>query len=45
MELYLRETRMLDYSNNIIQKLIETRSWKNLGEYRRLRALRMKNVT
>ena len=41
----LRETRMLDYTNNIIQKLIETRSWKNLGEYRRLRALRMKNVT
>ena len=39
MELYLRETQMLDYSNPRIQELIETRGWKNLDEYQRLKAI------
>lgn len=33
MELYLRETQMLDYSNNSIQELIEKRGWRNPDEY------------
>ncbi|MBE5891464.1 MAG: transglutaminase family protein [Lachnospiraceae bacterium] len=39
MELYLRETQLLDYSNPRIQELIETRGWKNLDEYQRLKAI------
>ena len=32
MEQYLRETRMLDYSNKRIQELIEKQGWRKLDE-------------
>ncbi|MCM1499909.1 MAG: transglutaminase-like domain-containing protein [Clostridium sp.] len=39
MEQYLRETRMLDYSNVNIQQLIEHRNWKSLSEFECLKAI------
>lgn len=33
MEQYLKETKMLDYSNEKIQKLIEEKGWKNIPEF------------
>ena len=39
MEQYLRETQMLDYSNNSIQDLIKKRGWKRLDEYHRLKEI------
>ncbi len=39
MERYLQETKMLDYSSPSIQKLIESRGWKRLNEFERLKAI------
>ncbi len=39
MDRYLRETRMLNYSNESIQKLIDKRGWRNLNEYECLKAI------
>ncbi len=39
MDQYLRETPMLDFSNNSIQELIEKRGWRNLDEYRCLKSI------
>ena len=39
MEQYLRETRMLDYSNPRIQALIEKRGWNHLDEFERLKSI------
>jgi len=39
MERYLQETRMLDYTSPSIQKLIESRGFKNLNEFERLKAI------
>lgn len=39
MEQYLRETQMLDYSDESIQKLIEKRGWRKLDEYECLKAI------
>jgi transglutaminase-like putative cysteine protease len=39
MEQYLRETRMLDYSNPRIQALIEKRGWNHLDEFERLKLI------
>lgn len=36
---YLKETKMLDYSNNTIQELINARGWKSLDEYNRIKAI------
>ncbi len=30
---YLRETRMVDFSNPAIQKLIQNMKWKEMGEF------------
>ncbi|MCR4925252.1 MAG: hypothetical protein K5917_03075 [Clostridiales bacterium] len=39
MERYLRETKMLDYSNENIQRLIESRGWKELDSYEKLKSI------
>ena len=36
---YLRETRMVDFSNPAIQKLIQTMKWKEMGEFERIKAI------
>lgn len=38
-EQYLQETKMLDYSNENIQHLIENRNWKKINEFERLKAI------
>ena len=37
MEKYLKETRMLDYSNSSIQELIKSKSWKKIEGYERIK--------
>lgn len=37
MKKYLKETRMLDYSNSSIQKLVKSRGWKEMKEFERIR--------
>ncbi len=39
MERYLTETPMLDFSAPAIQKLIEQRGWRTLGEFERIQAI------
>ncbi len=39
MNRYLAETRMLDFSNPEIQKLIKERKWRTLGEFERIKAI------
>ena len=39
MDKYLKETKMLDYSNESIQQLIQERKWKNLGKFECLRSI------
>ncbi len=39
MDCYLNETPMLDFSDESIQKLIESRKWRDLDEFYRLRAI------
>ena len=39
MERYLKETQMVDYSDESIQKLIENRGWKKLDVYERIKAI------
>lgn len=39
MEQYLRQTPMLDFSNETIQRLINERCWKSAGEYERIRQI------
>ena len=36
---YLRETRMVDFSNLAIQKLIQNMKWKEMGEFERIKAI------
>lgn len=36
---YLKETKILDYSNSLIQQLIEQRQWKNLDTISRIKAI------
>jgi len=38
MDKYLKETKMLDYSNANIQQLIRERRWKNINEFERLKS-------
>lgn len=33
MEKYLKETKMLDYSNKNIQRLIQERNWNGIEEF------------
>lgn len=39
MDKYLKETKMLNYSNANIQKLIRERRWKNINEFERLKSI------
>lgn len=39
MEKYLKETKMLDFSNSQIQQLIKDRKWKDLEEFQRIKAI------
>ncbi len=39
MNKYLAETKMLNFSNPAIQKLIEERQWRNLEESKRIKAI------
>ena len=39
MNKYLKETKMLDYSNPNIQQLIENRKWLELQEFDRLKSI------
>ncbi len=39
MERYLKETRMLDFSNNSIQQLISNRKWRDMGDFECLRSI------
>ena len=39
MEKYLRETKMLDYSNKNIQRLIQERNWNDIEEFERLKSI------
>ena len=39
MDKYLKETKMLDYSNENIQQLIWERRWKNINEFERLKSI------
>ena len=39
MDKYLRETEMLDYSNPIIQNLIQKKQWKKLDEFERIKEI------
>ena len=36
---YLRETRMIDFSNPAIQKLIQNMKWQEMGEFERIKAI------
>ena len=38
---YLRETRMVDFSNPAIQKLIQNMKWKEMGEFQLQKYLQM----
>ena len=39
LEKYLRETRMLDYSNPSIQELIKSRGWKEIEDFERIKSI------
>ncbi len=39
MDCYLKETPMLDFSDESIQKMIESRKWRDLGEFERTRSI------
>lgn len=39
MERYLKETKMLNYSNSIIQQLIKKRKWNELDNFQRIKAI------
>ena len=39
MDKYLKETKMLNYSNENIQQLIRQRRWKNINEFERLKSI------
>ena len=39
MDKYLKETKMLDYTNANIQQLIRERGWKNINEFERLKSI------
>ena len=39
MDRYLEKTAMLDLDNDDIQKLIQQRGWRSMGEYERIRAI------
>ncbi len=39
MNVYLEETKMLNYSNGKIQKLIAQKGWKNLDEFERIKSI------
>ena len=39
LEKYLRETRMLDYSNSSIQELIRSRGWREIEDFERIKSI------
>ena len=39
LDKYLRETHMLDYSNLSIQELIESRGWKEIEDFERIKSI------
>lgn len=39
MDRYIRETPLLDYSNVLIQQLVESKKWKNLGTFECIKAI------
>ncbi|WP_277633274.1 hypothetical protein [Avrilella dinanensis] len=39
MDTYLKETKILDYSNASIQKLLEQRGWENLDTVAKVQAI------
>lgn len=39
LDKYLRETHMLDYSNLFIQELIESRGWKEIEDFERIKSI------
>lgn len=39
MDRYLKETKMLDYSNEKIQRLIKERKWNDLDDFERIKAI------
>nr|WP_329886580.1 transglutaminase-like domain-containing protein [Pseudoramibacter sp. HA2172] len=39
MDNYIRETRMLDFSNPTIQKLVQDKKWKEMSEFDRIKAI------
>lgn len=39
MNKYLEETKLLDYNNKSIQKLITERKWMDLDEFKRIKAI------
>ena len=39
MERYLKETKMLNYSNSRIQQLIKKRKWNALDDFQRIKAI------
>ncbi len=39
MEKYLKETKMLDFSNKDIQQLIADRSWFSLTDFQKMKSI------
>ena len=39
LEKYLRETRMLDYSNSSIQELVKSRGWKKIEDFELIKSI------
>ena len=39
MEKYLKETKMLDYSNKNIQQLIQERGWNSIAKFECLKSI------
>ena len=39
LDKYLRETHMLNYSNSSIQELIESRGWKEIEDFERIKSI------
>ena len=39
MNKYLKETPMLDFSNESIQRLIEKQKWRELDDFERVRSI------
>ena len=35
-DMYLKETKILDYTHPIVEQLVRTRQWKDMPEYQRI---------